>query len=294
MFKSGFVGLVGRPNVGKSTLLNSIMNEKIAIVSATAQTTRNAIRGIYTTDEEQIVFVDTPGIHKANHKLGKFMTDLSLSIFQDMDAVLMLVEADSQFGKGDKFILDKLTKACSNVIVVINKIDKITDEELITKIKMIDEMYDISEIVPISALNNQNIERLLMVLKKYLMPGPKYYDDNNKTDFSQRFMFQEIIREKVLYHTREEIPHSVAVVIEDFYIEDNRAAILGTIIVERDSQKGILIGKKGSMIKQISSEARAEIKKNLKMSVFLEMQVRVEKNWRNNPDSLAKYGYHNR
>lgn len=291
MKKSGFVALIGRPNVGKSTLLNSLLEMKLAIISSKPQTTRNSIRGIYNDEESQIVFVDTPGIHKPKHELGSYMNKVSLNTLKDMDVILFLVDVSEQFGTGDNYILDYIKKVDSPVILVANKIDKITNEELIKKLEFFQSIHNFNEIVPTSSINDKNVEQLLKVVKKYLVPNISYYDEDSVTDISDAFYIKEIIREKVLYHTQEEIPHSVAVVIDDINETSKEVEIFASIIVERNSQKGILIGKQGSMIKQLGSESRAEIKKYKGKRVHLELVIKVDKNWRSNQYSLNKYGY---
>ncbi len=291
MKKTGFVALIGRPNVGKSTLLNSLLEMKLAIISSKPQTTRNSIRGIYNDCESQIVFVDTPGIHKPKHELGNYMNKVSLNTLKDMDVILFLVDVCEEFGSGDNYILDYIKKVDSPVILVVNKIDKINNDILIKKLEFYRSIYDFNEIVPTSSINDKNVEQLLKVVKKYLIPNVMYYDNDTPTDISDSFYIKEIIREKVLYHTQEEIPHSVAVVVEDINETSNEVEIFASIIVERKSQKGILIGKQGSMIKQLGSESRAEIKKYKNKKVHLELVVKVDKNWRSNQYSLNKYGY---
>ncbi len=291
MKKSGFVALIGRPNVGKSTLLNSLLEMKLAIISSKPQTTRNSIRGIYNDDESQIVFVDTPGIHKPKHELGNYMNKVSLNTLKDMDVILFLVDVCEEFGTGDNYILDYIKKVESPVILVVNKIDKITNEELIKKLAFYQSIHNFNEIVPTSSINDKNVTQLLKVVKRYLMPNVLYYDEDTDTDISDAFYIKEIIREKVLYHTQEEIPHSVAIVIDDINENSKEVEIFASIIVERKSQKGILIGKQGTMIKQLGSESRAEIKKYKGKKVHLELVVKVDKNWRSNQYSLNKYGY---
>ncbi len=291
MKKSGFVALIGRPNVGKSTLLNSLLEMKLAIISSKPQTTRNSIRGIYNDSESQIVFVDTPGIHKPKHELGNYMNKVSLNTLKDMDVILFLVDVCEEFGTGDNYILDYIKKVDSPVILVVNKIDKINNEELIKKLAFYSTIHNFNEIVPTSSINDKNVTQLLNVVKRYLMPNVLYYDENTDTDISDAFYIKEIIREKVLYHTQEEIPHSVAIVIDDINENSKEVEIFASIIVERKSQKGILIGKQGTMIKQLGSESRAEIKKYKGKKVHLELVVKVDKNWRSNQYSLNKYGY---
>ena len=286
--KSGFVSLIGRPNVGKSTLLNAIMGRKIAITSNTAQTTRNMIQGIYNDSELQIVFVDTPGIHKPKNKLGTILNEQAYYSMNDVDVVLFLVSASDKFGKGDKFILDKLKDIDVPVILVINKIDKIKYEEVLPLIDEYKDYYPFKEIVPISALNNKNIKELIKCITKYLTDDIKYYEDDTITNVSTTFSISELIREKVLYLTREEVPHSVACVV-DLIEEDNKVVtISASIIVDRSNLKKILIGKNGSMIKKIGMEARKDIEELLDKKVYLDLRVKVIENWRDKENFLNK------
>lgn len=291
MKKSGFVGLVGRPNVGKSTLMNSILEMKLAIISSKPQTTRNIIRGVYNDDDSQIIFVDTPGIHKPKHELGNYMNKVATTTLNEMDIALFLVDVSEDFGAGNKYILNLLDGVSCPVILVVNKIDKINNEDLITKIAEYNELYNFAEIVPVSSLEHRNVEQLLKVVKSYLLPNHEYYEDDTFTDITDLFYIREIIREKVLYHTQDEIPHSVAIVIDEIDEDEKTVEIFASIIVERDSQKGILIGKKGSMIKQLGSESRAELTKYKGKKVHLNLVIKVDKNWRSNQKSLNKYGY---
>ena len=272
-FKSGFVAILGRPNVGKSTFLNHVMGQKIAIMSDKAQTTRNKIMGIYTTDKEQIVFIDTPGIHKPKTALGDFMVEAAYSTLREVDTVLFMVPADEPRGKGDDMIIERLKAAKVPVILVVNKIDK--------------------EIVPISALQGNNVSRLIYILSENLEEGFQYFPEDQITDHPERFLVSEMIREKVLHLTREEIPHSVAVVVDSMKRDEetDKVHIRATIMVERDSQKGIIIGKGGSMLKKIGSMARRDIELMLGDKVFLETWVKVKKNWRDKKLDLADFGY---
>lgn len=291
MIKTGFVGLIGRPNVGKSTLINSILELKLAIISSKPQTTRNVIRGIYSDEDSQIIFVDTPGIHKPKHELGNYMNTVALNTLGDMDVILFLVDASEEFGTGDNFVLEKIKQVQKPVVLVVNKIDKINNEQLIKKLASYQKLYDFNEIVPISSLNDKNVDTLINVIKNYLILDYQYYDSDVVTDITDLFYIKEVIREKVLYHTQEEVPHSVAVVIDEVDETANDIEIFASIIVERKSQKGILIGKQGTMIKQLGSEARADIKKYKGKKVHLNLVVKLDKNWRTNQRSLNKYGY---
>ncbi|GGI11098.1 GTPase Era [Gottfriedia solisilvae] len=292
-YKSGFVSIIGRPNVGKSTFLNRVIGQKIAIMSDKPQTTRNKIQGVYTEDDAQIVFIDTPGIHKPKHKLGDFMVKVAQESIKDVDATLFMVNADEGFGRGDEFIIEKLQGTRSPVILVINKIDTIHPEELFNIITKYKDLYEFAEIVPISALQGNNVDRLLEVIKKYLPEGPQYYPANQVTDHPERFIISELIREKVLHLTREEVPHSIAVIIEQIERrpEGNAIYVNATIVVERSSQKGIIIGKQGSMLKEVGKRARLDIQNLLDTKVFLELWVKVQKDWRNRMSQLRDLGF---
>lgn len=292
-FKSGFVAILGRPNVGKSTFLNYVMGQKIAIMSDKAQTTRNKIMGIYTTDEEQIVFIDTPGIHKPKTALGDFMVESAYSTLREVDTVLFMVPADEKRGKGDDMIMERLRQAKVPVILVVNKIDKVHPDQLLEQIDDFRQQMDFKEIVPISATQGNNVNRLMEILKENLDEGFQYFPADQITDHPERFLVSEMIREKVLHLTREEIPHSVAVVIESMKRDEftDKVQIRATIMVERDSQKGIIIGKQGAMLKKIGSMARRDIELMLGDKVFLETWVKVKKNWRDKKLDLADFGY---
>lgn len=291
MFKSGFVSIVGRPNVGKSTLLNNILETKLAITSSTAQTTRNTIQGIYTDEEAQIIFMDTPGIHKPQDGLGSFMNTTALNSIYGVDVVLFLAPADEKIGRGDKYIVERLKEADGPVYLLLNKIDLLSKEELIKKLTQWKELYDFKEIIPISALNGDNVDTLIKTIKNELEEGIMYYPKDHITDHPERFIMAEFIREKVLYFTREEVPHSVAIVIERMAEDENGVEVMATIVVDRPSQKGIIIGKQGTMIKKIREQARREMKRFLQVPVSLELFVRVEKNWRNKQKYLREFGY---
>ncbi|WP_221565645.1 GTPase Era [Alkalihalobacillus sp. TS-13] len=292
-FKSGFVSIIGRPNVGKSTLLNHVLGQKIAIMSDKPQTTRNKIHGVYTTNEEQVVFIDTPGIHKPKHKLGDFMTKIAQETLNEVDIILFLINAEEGYGRGDQFILDRLQNVKSPIFLVINKIDKVHPDELLPIIEQYREKLDFAEIVPISALNGNNVNTLMEQITKYLEEGPQYYPEDQVTDHPERFVVAELIREKVLHLTHEEVPHSVAVVIDEMKRRKNgnMVDITATIVVERSSQKGILIGKQGGMLKKIGSLARQDIEHLLGSKVYLELWVKVQKDWRNRPFNLRDLGF---
>ena len=279
MFKSGFVSIVGRPNVGKSTLLNSILETKLAIMSDVAQTTRNTIQGIHTDDEAQIIFMDTPGIHKPQDRLGTFMNTTALNSIFGVDLVLFLAPANEKIGRGDKFIIERLKEADGPVFLVLSKIDTVSKEELI------------KEIIPISATTNDNIDLLLKTVKAYLPEGNMYYPQDHLTDHPERFVMAEFIREKILYFTKEEVPHSVAIVIERMLEDEAGVEIIATIVCDRKSQKGIIVGKQGTMIKKIRQNAQREMKRFLQVPVHLELFVKVENNWRNKQKYLKEFGY---
>lgn len=291
-FKSGFVSIIGRPNVGKSTFVNQVIGQKIAITSDKAQTTRNRIQGIYTEDHTQIIFIDTPGIHKPKHRLGDYMVKMAVSTLGEVDAILFIVDAKEGYGKGDQFILDRLQNVDRPVFLIINKIDLIHPNELLPLIDIYQDKCDFEEIIPISALEGNNVAHLLDVLKIHLPEGPKYYDRDQITDHPEQFIMAELIREKVLQLTREEIPHSIAVVIENIEKrESNALFIQAAIITERNTQKGILIGKQGTMLKNIGKKARLDIERLLGTKVYLELWVKVQKDWRNSQNRLNQYGF---
>lgn len=292
-FKSGFVSIIGRPNVGKSTFLNHVIGQKIAIMSDKPQTTRNKIQGVYTESNSQVVFIDTPGIHKPKHKLGDFMMKVAQNTLKEVDIVLFMINAEEGYGRGDEFIIERLQTTNTPVFLVINKIDQIHPDQLILLIDQYKNLYDFKEIIPISALQGNNVETLLKQIKAYLPEGPQYYPADQVTDHPERFIVTELIREKALHLTREEIPHSIAVVMDSMEKrEDGNTVYVGaTIIVERDSQKGIIIGKKGSMLKEIGQRARGDIEALLGSKVFLELWVKVQKDWRNRTTQLRDFGF---
>ena len=292
-FKSGFISIVGRPNVGKSTFLNHVVGQKIAIMSDKPQTTRNKVQGVVTTEDSQFIYIDTPGIHKPKHKLGDFMVKVARNTLAGVDIIMFMVNAEEKIGPGDRFVIEMLKNTETPVFLIINKIDLVHPDDLLTTIVSYKSEYDFAEIVPISALKGNNTDRLLETLKKYLPEGPKYYPDDQVTDHPERFIISEFIREKVLHLTREEIPHSIAVVIEKIEREKKGDIInvMATIIVDRDSQKGIVIGKKGALLKEIGTKARHDIETLLGTKVFLELWVKVEKDWRNKPSRLKEYGF---
>lgn len=292
-YKSGFVSIIGRPNVGKSTFINRVIGQKIAIMSDKPQTTRNKIQGVYTTKNSQTVFIDTPGIHKPKHKLGDFMMKVAQNTLKEVDLILFMINAEEGYGRGDEFIIEKLKQTNTPVFLIINKIDQIHPDQLLPLIEQYKEMYPFKEIVPISALQGNNVDTLLQQIETILPEGPQYYPEDQVTDHPERFIITELIREKVLHLTREEIPHSIAVVMDTLERRENNAAIYvgATIIVERDSQKGIVIGKKGSMLKEVGKRARVDIEALLGSKVFLELWVKVQKDWRNKASQLRDYGF---
>lgn len=292
IFKSGFISIIGRPNVGKSTFLNRVIGQKIAIMSDKPQTTRNKIQGVLTTEDSQFIFIDTPGIHKPKHKLGDFMMKVAQNTLKEVDLILFMVNADGGYGRGDQYIIDKLQSIQTPVFLVVNKIDLVHPDDLLTLIETYKEKFNFHEIIPISALQGNNIETLLYVIKKYLPEGPQYYPADQVTDHPERFIVSELIREKALHLTREEIPHSLAVVIDKMERKENDVVhIMATVVVERDSQKGIIIGKQGSMLKEIGKRARLDIENLLGSKVFLELWVKVQKDWRNKLSQLRDFGF---
>lgn len=292
IFKSGFVSIIGRPNVGKSTLLNNFLGMKLAIVSPRAQTTRNRIQGIYTTETEQIIFIDTPGIHKPKNELGNVMNEFAYSALDGTDLILMLVDASCEIGEGDKYIIEQLSKVKIPVILVLNKVDLVTDQVvLMNNINSYKDAYNFAGGITLSATEGFNIDKLKDIIVERLEVGPMYYPEDQVLDLPERFVVAEIIREKVLLKTKEEIPHSVAVTIESFKEKSKMIEINATIIVERSSQKMIVIGKGGQMIKSIGTDARRDIVKFLNQKVYLELFVKVEENWRNNKKYLKEFGY---
>jgi len=289
--KSGFIGLVGRPNVGKSTLINGIIGKKVAITSNKPQTTRNIIQGIYNDSESQIVFVDTPGIHKPTHKLGKVLNKQAYYSINDVDIILFLVDGSEHIGPGDKYIIEKLKEQNKPVLLIINKIDKLTKEQILIKITEYKDLYDFKEIIPLSALKQNNVNTLIKVLKKYLPDNIKYFEDNIISNRSMSFMIAEIVREKVFNLTQEEVPHSITCVTENIETSKESANINVAIIVDRDSLKKIIIGKQGNKIKEIGINARREIEKLIEKRVYLNLFVKTIKKWRDKEKYLQEFGY---
>ena len=290
-FKSGFVTLIGRPNVGKSTLMNHLIGQKIAITSNKPQTTRNRIQTVLTTEEGQIVFVDTPGIHKAKNKLGEYMVNIAERSLNEVDVVLWLVEPSAFIGAGDRHIIEQLKKVKTPVVLVINKIDMVKKEEILTFIDAYRKEYDFAEIVPVSARSGDNTDELIKVILKYLPYGPQFYDEDTVTDQPERQIVAELIREKALHCLNEEIPHGIAVAIDRMKAERRVMHIDATIICERDSHKGIIIGKQGSMLKKIASQSRQEIESFLETRVNLQCWVKIREDWRNSEFSIRDLGF---
>lgn len=295
-FKSGFVTLIGRPNVGKSTLMNQLIGQKIAITSNKPQTTRNRIQTVYTSEEGQIIFLDTPGIHKAKNKLGEYMVSVAERTLEEVDVVVWLVEPTTFIGAGEQHIAGQINRCHTPVILVINKIDTVKKEELLACISAYKDICEFAEIIPVSALTGENKEELLKALFSYLQPGPMFYDEDTITDQPERQIVAELVREKALRLMKDEVPHGIAVSVES--MKEKRKGTLmeiqATIICERDSHKGMIIGKQGSMLKQIGTQARKEIEGLLDMQVNLQLWVKVKKDWRDSDFLLHNFGYDER
>ena len=291
-FKSGFVAIVGRPNVGKSTFMNYVLGQKIAIMSDKAQTTRNKIQGVYTNQDCQIVFLDTPGIHKPKHELGNFMVESAYSALKEVDAVLFMVNAAEKRGPGDDFIIEKLKKIKTPVFLVLNKIDLISPDELLDRVESYQDTIPFAGIIPISVLQGNNVQELMTTLTNHLPEGPQYYPSDQITDHPEYFVVSELIREKILHLTKEEIPHSVAVTVDKMQKDEfDKVHVYANIIVERPTQKGIIIGKGGKLLKEIGVRARKDIEQLLGNKVYLELWVKVEKDWRKKKSHLQDFGY---
>ena len=293
MFKSGFVSIVGRPNVGKSTLMNNVVGEKIAIMSDKPQTTRNTIQAVYTDEEAQVVFLDTPGIHKPKNKIGEFMVKSATDAFKNVDLVLFVVDESKKIGPGDRKIIDDLKNIKTPVVLVLNKIDQLNEEELFNLMKMYNAEGVFEQIVPISALKGRNINELLKVIKSHLEEGPQYFPDYMITDQPERVLVSELIREKVLHYIHDEVPHGVAVEIERMKSRKDKEIvdISAVIYCERDSHKGIIIGKNGRKLKGIGKSARADIELLLGSQANLQLWVKVKENWRNLQNYVSNFGY---
>jgi len=290
--KSGFVSFIGRPNVGKSTLLNSIMGRKVAITSNKPQTTRNIIQGIYNEEDTQIVFVDTPGIHKPTHKLGKVLNRQAYYSMDDVDVILMLTDASQSFGPGDKYVIEKLKEYNKPVLLILNKIDKIKKEDILLKINEYKDLYDFKEIIPVSAIKNDNVKHLIDVIKKYLPDSVKFYEEGTVTNKTIDFIISELIREKVFELTEEEVPHSITCVVESIEYGKTSNTINASIIVDRDSLKKIIIGKQGTKIKEIGVLARKDIEEVMGKKIYLDLFVKTIKKWRDKEKYLSEFGFH--
>ena len=295
-FRSGFVAIVGRPNVGKSTLLNQVLGQKIAITTSKPQTTRNRILGIHTLPAGQILFLDTPGIHRGKNRLNRFMVDQAFSACSDVDLVLLLVEADDPVGGGDDFILEQLGRGRAPVVLVINKLDKVRPEALLPLIDAYRQRFAFRDIVPVSALKGVGVDELVQVVLDQLPEGPAYYPEEMVTDLPERFIVAEMIREQILNRLRDEVPYGVAVEVESFseQPERNLVVIQAAVYVARDSHKGIVLGKGGAMIRSIGQAARKEVERFLGTRVFLELFVKVDKDWTDSDRGLRRFGYHNK
>lgn len=290
--KSGFVSIIGRPNVGKSTFVNRVIGHKIAIMSDKAQTTRNKIQGVMTRDDAQIIFIDTPGIHKPKHKLGDYMMRVAKNTLSEIDAIMFMVNVNEDIGRGDEYIMEMLKNVKTPIFLVLNKIDLVHPDTMMPKIEQYQSYMDFTDIIPISALEGLNVDHFIDVLKSFLPEGPKYYPDNQISDHPEQFVVSEIIREKILHLTSEEIPHAIGVNVDRMIKEDeDRVRIEATIYVERDSQKGIVIGKGGKKLKEVGKRARRDIEMLLGSKVYLELWVKVQLDWRNKVNFIRQIGY---
>ncbi|MGX0001084.1 GTPase Era [Staphylococcus cohnii] len=290
--KAGFVTIIGRPNVGKSTFVNRVIGHKIAIMSDKAQTTRNKIQGVMTQEDAQIIFLDTPGIHKPKHKLGDYMMRVATNTLSEIDAIMFMVNVNEDIGRGDEYIMEMLKSVKTPVFLVLNKIDLVHPDKLMPRIEKYKKYMNFTEIVPISALEGLNVEHFINVIKSYLPEGPKYYPDDQISDHPEQFVVSELIREKILHLTNEEIPHAIGVNVDRMIKEDeDRVRIEATIFVERDSQKGIVIGKGGKKLKEVGKRARQDIEGLLGSKVYLELWVKVQKDWRNKVNFIRQMGY---
>lgn len=290
--KSGFVSIIGRPNVGKSTFVNRVIGHKIAIMSDKAQTTRNKIQGVMTRDDAQIIFIDTPGIHKPKHKLGDYMMRVAKNTLSEIDAIMFMVNVNEDIGRGDEYIMEMLKNVKTPIFLVLNKIDLVHPDTLMPKIEQYQSYMDFTDIIPISALEGLNVDHFIDVLKSFLPEGPKYYPDNQISDHPEQFVVSEIIREKILHLTSEEIPHAIGVNVDRMIKEDeDRVRIEATIYVERDSQKGIVIGKGGKKLKEVGKRARRDTEMLLGSKVYLELWVKVQRDWRNKVNFIRQIGY---
>lgn len=290
--RSGFVSLIGRPNAGKSTLMNQFLKTKVAITSSKPQTTRNLIQGIYNDEDTQIVFIDTPGIHKPNHKLGKYLNEQAYYSLNDGDIILFLVDASEKLGAGDQYIIERLKSASKPVILVLNKIDKMKKEQILEKINEYKDLYPFAEIVPVSALKKDNVSHLLKVIKSYLPDSVKYYEDGQVTNKPIEFVMAEMVREKVFRFTEQEVPHSITCVVDSVEVGKTSYHVHVSIIIDRDSLKKIIIGSRGSMLKKIGTYARKDLENLLGKKVYLELFVKTIPKWRDKEKYLADFGFH--
>ena len=292
-FKSGFVSIIGRPNVGKSTFMNKVLGQKVAIMSDKPQTTRNKIQGVYTKDKAQMIFIDTPGIHKPKHQLGEHMMKVARNTLRETEVILFIINAAEEIGRGDEFIIDMLKNTKTPIILVLNKIDLIHPDELIKQIEVYKDKLEFSDVVPISALQGNNIDRLLSVIESHLPEGPMYYPEDRITDHPEHFIVSELIREKALHKLSQELPHAIGVEVLKMKGDDEggKVKVEALIYVERESQKGIVIGMGGKMLKEIGREARKDIENLLGSKVYLELWVKVQKDWRNKPTFIRSLGY---
>ena len=290
-YKSGFIAIIGRPNAGKSTLLNALLHQKIAIMSPKPNTTRNNIMGILTTNEAQYVFIDTPGIHKPRHELGRTLNKNAYTAIAEADINALIIDITKPYGSGDAFLLERLKNSEVPCFLLVNKIDLLPREQVLERLLGWQQRFDFDEIIPLSALKEDNVDELLRVIDSYLQEGVKYFPDDMVSDHGENFRIAEIIREKILFRTEEEVPHSIAVVIENREEDDTQIFLQAMVIVERPTQKLILIGKQGSMIRSIRIAAQRELRQMLGKRVQLELYVRVEENWRNRESKLRQFGY---
>lgn len=292
-FKSGFISIIGRPNVGKSTFMNKVLGQKVAIMSDKPQTTRNKIQGVYTTDDAQMIFIDTPGIHKPKHELGEHMMKVARNTLKETEVILFIINVTEELGRGDAFIVDMLKNTTTPIILVLNKIDLVHPDTLLEQIEVYKDLLNFTDIVPISALQGNNIDRLLDVIESHLPEGPMYYPEDRITDHPEHFIVGELIREKALHLTSQEIPHAIGVEVEKMKAdyEDGPIHVQATIFVERESQKGMVIGKGGKMLKEIGQRARLDIENLLGSKVYLELWVKVQKDWRNKKNFIRGLGY---
>ena len=290
-YKSGFIAIIGRPNAGKSTLLNALLHQKIAIMSPKPNTTRNNIMGILTTQDTQYVFIDTPGVHKPKHELGRTLNKNAYTAIAEADINALIIDITQPFGSGDEFLLDRLRGSEVPCLLLVNKIDLLPKQQVMERLLKWQSVFPFDEIIPLSALKEENLSELLKVIRSYLQEGVQYFPQEMISDHGENFRISEIIREKILFRTEEEVPHSIAVVIENREDTKDKIFIQALVIVERSSQKAIMIGKQGSMIRSIRIAAQKEMKKMLKKPVELELYVRVEKDWRNRENKLKQFGY---